>query len=158
MSYGPKVWGPHGWGFLHYITIGYPNNPKPSDKIKYKTFFENLKDVIPCKLCSNHYKAHLLKYPLDNKVLSNKKSFINWGVDVHNAVNKLNKKKIYNYKNAVDEIITKLKYMYVEKNNDIKNIKMSACPYRTPPITIYTMYFLIFLIVILLHVKITNNF
>ena len=29
---GPNVWGPHGWKFIHYITLGYPR--KPTNKIK----------------------------------------------------------------------------------------------------------------------------
>ena len=32
---GPNVWGPYGWKFIHYVTLGYPNNPSNEDKLKY---------------------------------------------------------------------------------------------------------------------------
>jgi hypothetical protein len=40
---GPDVWGPHGWKFIHYITLGYPTNPTQEDKTKYANFFNALK-------------------------------------------------------------------------------------------------------------------
>ena len=47
---GPDVWGPHGWKFIHYITLGYPNNPTPLDKSQYYNFFESLNPLIECSL------------------------------------------------------------------------------------------------------------
>ena len=35
----PDVWGPHGWKFIHYITLGYPEYPTQMQKDKYKAFF-----------------------------------------------------------------------------------------------------------------------
>ena len=32
---GPDKWGPHGWKFIHYVTLGYPHKPSKSDKLKY---------------------------------------------------------------------------------------------------------------------------
>ena len=29
---GPDVWGPHGWKFIHYVTLGYPDKPTKEDK------------------------------------------------------------------------------------------------------------------------------
>ena len=102
---GPNVWGPHGWKFIHFITLGYPNNPSIEEKKTYKIFFETLKTVIPCSICANHYKEHLKIYPLDDNVLSNKKELIEWGINVHNAVNKSHGKKIYGYYDGLQEII-----------------------------------------------------
>ena len=42
----PDVWGPHGWKFIHYITLGYPENPTQMQKDKYKAFFLLLKDSL----------------------------------------------------------------------------------------------------------------
>ena len=33
----PSIWGPHGWKFMHYVSLGYPNNPTENDKLNYKT-------------------------------------------------------------------------------------------------------------------------
>ena len=152
MSYGPNVWGPHGWGFIHYITIGYPNNASDSDKLKYKKFFENLHDVIPCKLCSDNYKDHLIEFPLNDKVLSSKKNFIEWGIDVHNAVNKLNKKKIVKYDDAVYNIVKNLKYLYVKKNN-VKNEEYLICKNESSIVTNFIIICLIIIIILLFYLK-----
>ena len=32
----PQEWGPHGWKFIHYVSLGYPENPTEEDKHKYK--------------------------------------------------------------------------------------------------------------------------
>ena len=112
---GPSTWGPHGWKFIHYITLGYPGKPTPDDKKKYSDFFTNLQDVIPCSLCANNYKRHLLEYPLNDKCLSDKRKFVEWGIDMHNAVNKINNKKIVDYEDGVQDIIDNLNYLYREK-------------------------------------------
>jgi hypothetical protein len=102
---GPDVWGPHGWKFIHYITLGYPDNPSAQTKKQYYEFFDNLKNVLPCSICSNHYKEHLKVFPLSDKVLSNKVKFIEWGINMHNMVNKVNRKRIFTFDEGFKEII-----------------------------------------------------
>ena len=116
---GPDVWGPHGWKFIHFVTLGYPNNPSNEQKKTYKYFFESLKTVLPCSICANHYKEHLKKYPLSDQVLNDKRSLIEWGINVHNAVNISHGKKIYGYKDGLQEIIKNSDTIYVpdEQNN-----------------------------------------
>ena len=97
---GPDIWGPVIWHALHYITLGYPDNPTDNNKEKYKQFFTLLSDVIPCSICANHFSENLLKMPLDDKVLENKESLIKWLIDVHNVVNEMNKKPIIKYEDA----------------------------------------------------------
>ena len=38
-SIKPSIWGPHGWKFMHYVSLGYPSNPTEEDKKNYKTFY-----------------------------------------------------------------------------------------------------------------------
>lgn len=117
---GPDVWGPHGWKFIHFVTLGYPNNPSKEQKKTYKTFFETLKTIIPCSICATHYTEHLKKFPLDNNVLSNKQELIEWGINVHNAVNKTHNKKIYGFKDGLAEIIKNSDPIYVQdKDKDL---------------------------------------
>ena len=33
---GPDSWGPHGWKFIHYVALNYPNNPNLQIKQNYK--------------------------------------------------------------------------------------------------------------------------
>ena len=102
---GPDVWGPHGWKFIHYVTLGYPNNPSQEDKQKYFNFFNSLKNVIPCSICGNNFIEHLNINPLNDKVLSNKRKLIEWGIKMHNLTNLENKKKTFSLEEGFNEII-----------------------------------------------------
>ena len=102
---GPDIWGPHGWKFIHYITLGYPNNPTKYDKEKYYNFFISLADVIPCNVCGSHFKQNLELTPLNDAALKNKESLMEWAINMHNHVNAKNGKKIYSIKEAIKAII-----------------------------------------------------
>ena len=101
---GPDVWGPHGWKFIHYITLGYPNNPTKEIKEKYFNFFQSLQHVIPCSICGAHFQEHMKRTPLTDEILSNKLEFIHWGIHMHNLVNEINGKKVFKLKDGVKEI------------------------------------------------------
>jgi hypothetical protein len=101
---GPEVWGPHGWKFIHYITLGYPYNPTNEIKNRYLNFFNSLKFVIPCSICGANFIKHMEEYPLTDKILSNKMEFINWGILMHNLVNLSNNKKVYSNSEGFEEI------------------------------------------------------
>jgi len=105
MYMGPDVWGPHGWKFLHFVSIGYPENPTEIEKKKYKTFFTLIKDVLPCSLCGNNYKKHLKEYPLTDKILQDKSKLISWCIKMHNLVNIENNSKVYDDNEALKLIL-----------------------------------------------------
>lgn len=94
---GPDTWGPHGWKFIHYVTLGYPENPTDADKKHYESFFILLKHILPCSICANHYKENYEQMPLNNTILSNRELLIRWGIDLHNVVNKMKDKPIVPY-------------------------------------------------------------
>ncbi len=98
---GPDVWGPPGWKFIHYVTMGYPNYPSEEIKKKYYNYFHALKHVIPCSICANHFTQNLEKLPLTDEVLSSRDNLMKWGVDMHNFVNKLHNKKEYSHEEAI---------------------------------------------------------
>jgi hypothetical protein len=100
MNLGPNIWGPHLWKALHMITMGYPNEPSFDDKKNYRFFFENLYHTIPCNICSENYKKHLLELPLTDKVFERKHNLVNWLIDLHNIVNKEHKKPELTYPQA----------------------------------------------------------
>ena len=102
---GPDKWGPHGWKFIHYITLGYPSNPSTVTKKQYLDFFTTLQYVIPCSICGSNFIKHVKEYPLTDEILSDKQKFINWGILMHNLVNIQNNKKKYTDKEAFTEII-----------------------------------------------------
>ena len=116
MILGPDVWGPHGWKFIHMLAMAYPNEPTVEEKQNYKNFFESLHLLLPCSLCSNNYKRHLVELPLTDTVLSNRESFVRWTIDIHNIVNKETGKKIINYNDAINLILNN----YQDSTNEIK--------------------------------------
>jgi hypothetical protein len=100
----PEKWGPHGWKFIHYVTLGYPDNPTPEQKENYKYFLTSLGNVLPCHICSNHFKDNLAEMPLDDKALSSKTNLVKWGIDIHNVVNKMKSKPELSYDIALSKI------------------------------------------------------
>jgi len=118
---GPDVWGPHGWKFIHYVTLGYPSQPSKEDKNNYLQFFTSLKNVIPCSICGNHFKQHMKLFPLTNKILSNKKHFIEWGINMHNLVNESNGKRIFTFEEGFTQIQNAEEKCKGIENNVVEN-------------------------------------
>jgi predicted GNAT superfamily acetyltransferase len=96
----PNLWGPHGWKFIHYAALGYPNNPTLQEKNNYKFFYNNLQNILPCLKCRVHYAENIKNDPIDNHLHSNIDLF-NWTVDIHNIINREYNKKIYSYDEAL---------------------------------------------------------
>mgnify|MGYP001156963247 FL=1 len=96
----PEVWGPSGWRFMHYVALGYPDEPTEHDRMSYKRFYESLVDVLPCQGCANHYKENIANVPIDDH-LKDRESLLRWTFDIHNEVNKLKGKPILSYEDAL---------------------------------------------------------
>jgi len=101
-----SVWGPHGWRFLHYVSLGYPENPTDDDKDNYKQFYYMIRNVLPCSLCSYHYKENYERMPLTDEILSDKSKLVRWVIDIHNIVNESKNKRIIPYDEAIELIKT----------------------------------------------------
>jgi len=96
----PNIWGKHGWKFLHYVSLGYPETPTELQKKQYKNFYLNVGNILPCYKCSKNYYRHLKEIPLTDNILSNKEYFKNWVISLHNAVNIENGKDIVSFEEA----------------------------------------------------------
>lgn len=116
-----NIWGKHVWKALHYIALGYPNNPTKEQKKDYKQFYILLKSVLPCKFCREHYIENLKNHPITNKNLKNKESLVKWTIDLHNLVNKQLGYPLLSYKNALNELLDKSYEVCL--NNNKWNIK-----------------------------------
>ena len=99
-----ETWGRPAWKFIHLVAYFYPNNPSIDEKNDYLNFFRLIGKVLPCHICRDNFNKHLIKYPLNDAVLSSKDTILKWTIDIHNEVNRLNNKKIYTYVEAVNEI------------------------------------------------------
>jgi hypothetical protein len=109
----PEEWGPSAWRFMHYITFSYPDNPTNIDKQNMKSFFSTIGYILPCEKCRLNFSIHTATYPLNDDVLSSRFDLVNWLINVHNEVNKMNSKRIFTYDEAIDA------YLYKKKDNCI---------------------------------------
>ena len=93
-----NLWGPAYWFTLHTITFQYPFSPTQQDKDHYRSFFESLQYLLPCKYCRLHYQQNLKEVPIQ---LENRRSLVEWLIKFHNQVNIITGKPIY----TVDQIM-----------------------------------------------------
>jgi hypothetical protein len=105
----PKHWGPHTWFFLESIMLSYPDVPSNDYKKSMETFLKLLTNILPCEKCRYNYKDHLEKFPLNNKILSNKNDMMDWLTQIHNEVNKISGKKILKSSDVIDYHKNKIK-------------------------------------------------
>lgn len=113
----PEIWGESGWDFLHYVTMGYPEDPTENDKEKYRQYFHSLKYVLPCPKCRNNMQDHLEKSPLTDEVLAGRASLIKWGIDLHNIVNYYTGKPMLTYAEAMTKLNDKVNRNSAGQNN-----------------------------------------
>ena len=105
------------WIFFHTLTLNY--NDEYRDK--YIEFFNTFKTIIPCKICRNHFNQNIGKDNMSIESNINSDRIFNWTIDLHNSVNKMNHKKIWNYEEA--------KKYYTENNFDNKILKFFVFEY-----------------------------
>jgi hypothetical protein len=103
----PKFWGPHGWIFLHSVTMNYPKNPSNDDKQLYSNFFSSLTRVLPCEKCAYHYKQHIKDDPIE-PALENRDKLVRWLIKIHNKVNADLGKPYYSYEQVIEDYKYKL--------------------------------------------------
>lgn len=97
----PTIWGKHMWSTIHFIALGFPQKPSEAQKSNFKTFFENLYNVLPCNTCSEHLQNTIKNdLPLYANNLSNNTELFKWTVELHNIVNKRLKKPLMSFKEA----------------------------------------------------------
>ena len=62
----PKEWGPVFWKILHSVSERVGANPiktLQADELQYyQNFLKQLANVLPCKLCLNHYTIYYKKH------------------------------------------------------------------------------------------------
>tara|TARA_B110001450_G_C17513912_1_gene437597 strand:- start:29 stop:445 length:417 start_codon:yes stop_codon:yes gene_type:complete len=117
------IWGPNLWFFLHTLSFEYPESPTKEDINGHYMFFKSLTEILPCKICRNHYTKFFNNNPIKN-YLNKKTDLIKWVLKCHNNVNIKNNKKVWTYEMLID------KYTNIYKNplyNVITYKNLSAC-------------------------------
>jgi hypothetical protein len=136
----PSVWGPRVWDALHYISLGYPENPTEEDKQSYRTFYELLGNVLPCHICANHFKENYKTMPLTDDIMSSKNKVIKWVIDLHNIVNVMKHKHPIPYEEALQLIQrredSKCTHLIIQKET-VKEVESNNFSIFTILITIF---------------------
>ena len=97
-------WGPKAWSFIHHVAMAYPEHPTEEDKHNYKNFYENIKNVLPCKECASNYEKNLERKPIDSALVGNQELF-KWTIDIHNMVNVELGKRKYSYEEVFKDYL-----------------------------------------------------
>lgn len=94
MRISPNCWGPIFWNTIHIAALAYPQAPTYGDKKAAKEFYEALQFMLPCPMCRQHLKEHLIKHPI-TPFLDRRDDLFKWTVTLHNEVNKSLNKPIF---------------------------------------------------------------
>ena len=93
-----KIWGPAMWHYLHTMSFNYPVKPTKENKIHYRNFVLNLRNVLPCKYCRMNLTNNLKKKPLQMCHMKSRESFSRYIYELHETINRmLNKKSNLTY-------------------------------------------------------------
>jgi hypothetical protein len=93
-----KIWGPAMWHYLHTMSFNYPVEPTKEQKIHYRDFVLNLKNVLPCKYCRINLANNFKKKPLQMCHMKSREAFSRYIYELHETVNRmLNKKSNLTY-------------------------------------------------------------
>ena len=91
--------GRNTWTILHSIAASFPNNPTEEDKKQITNLMYGLAHLFPCKICG----GHLLKMLNKEGVKANsREELVNYICKIHNIVNKVLGKPIFDCKRAFD--------------------------------------------------------
>lgn len=101
-----KKWGRCVWYTMHILSYSY----KPNKKNKYVTFIKNIPQILPCQVCTNHFKTMLFHNPPE-KSCNNREQMVKFINRLHNNVNKRIKKPVINLKQA--------KKIYYKQNGEL---------------------------------------
>ncbi len=84
-----SIWGPPMWHILHTISFNYPIHPTVDQKKHYYNFYNNLKNILPCKYCRDNLSSNLKNHKLTLSVLKNRDSLSRWVYQLHEIVNSM---------------------------------------------------------------------
>lgn len=86
--YTYSAWGGDWWRVIHGATLKYPLKPTPEEKRMFVTFVSLIPLYIPCADCSVHFLDEMKMHPLTDEILSSGPRVVQWGIDLHNSVNR----------------------------------------------------------------------
>jgi len=102
-----KRWGPLGWMMLHSISLNYPIEPSPEDKLILSKFLEKFVNTISCPSCQIHFKSTFDLYKQHHPEWAQSRyDLFLFVVRSHNTVNKRLDKPVIQ---TVEDCLTTIK-------------------------------------------------
>lgn len=102
-------WGRTYWDTIHITTLSYPDDPTIQELDAAASSISALRYTLPCNTCKIHTNNILDDMDFEgNKhvYLQSKTSFIDWGIDFHNEVNKQLGKPILSHDEGLKQVMT----------------------------------------------------
>lgn len=113
-KFDATIWGPKYWFFLHTLALTYPETPNDVTKRKYYDMVQNWPLFLPDTEMGDRFSEMLDKYPV-TPYLDNRESFFRWTVFIHNKMNVILGKPVY----EVEEALAKYERMYVDEKLEL---------------------------------------
>jgi Mitochondrial sulfhydryl oxidase involved in the biogenesis of cytosolic Fe/S proteins len=108
--YGPKV-----WYLIHLLALGYVERESLMYH-PYQAFIMSIKELLPCKLCRDHFIYNMtVKYNLEKYTTSSSSLFL-WSYLMHNEVNETKHKVSPSYTTCLEYMKTQLHSMEMLPN------------------------------------------
>lgn len=99
----PEQWGPLAWTLFHTYASTYPvKNPTTADvQAALKYYQDEFLTHLPCEACLHKYRNVIRGYQkLTSEHLKSRDALFEWTVVVHNTVNMLLKKPLFDLDDA----------------------------------------------------------
>jgi hypothetical protein len=77
-------WGSCGWVFLFACALTFPKDASVDVTQQFVVFYENVGNVLPCHVCSEHYNAFLKENPVD--LSDGARSLTQWLLTLRNEI------------------------------------------------------------------------
>ncbi|EDO06705.1 Erv1 / Alr family protein [Babesia bovis T2Bo] len=77
--------GRAGWLYLHSLAANFPDNPTELDSLRVKAWCYSFAELYPCHICKDGLVEIYKRIP---PVTDNRRQFLLWTHDLHNAVNR----------------------------------------------------------------------
>lgn len=114
-QYSLKLFWNVYWFQLHILSIHYPEKPSDEDKKEILNLLHAMQHGgIPCNICNQHFILWKEFYPPD-MYLNSREKIKHYFINLHNDVNKRNKKKIFTKNDFVERFESDTGSKYIMK-------------------------------------------
>ena len=123
------------WKCLHLISFYYPDNPDNNKKMSIRKLLSKMgKDGLKCRNCTNHFRNYISNKNIEI-IVTNKNNLVNFFIDLHNNVNRMNgkieykKEEVYELYKDLEKISNELEEKYeLNINNLLITNKINEFP------------------------------